>query len=572
MSTPFYDLASLVVLPSGYKSQKIYAQKPLTTDGQLTFTRASNATRVASNGLIERVRTNLLLQSEGFSTASWTKDSGASVTANTTTAPDGTTTADTLTISDSQYMYQSVTLVAGNPYTISVYVKVSSGTNQFKFNTFGSSNNFTSSAYTATTTWQRFSYTFTAVGSGSTAIYPILVDGLAGGSFFIWGAQIEAGDIATDYIATTSAAVSVGPVSGVPRLDYLGSTCPKLLLEPQRTNLVLFSEQFDNAYWTKTRATISANNATSPDGYTNADKLVENAISGTHFVDRTITGLTASAVHSFSIFAKKAEREFVNLQCVTTENSVFVNLNNGTISIAGGYTSSTVKVESYSNSWYRITVNDTPPSTSLRYIIVTATDSTTSSYAGNGTSGILIYGAQLEAGAYATSYINTLSTSVTRVAESASKTGIASLIGQTEGTVFVEVDIRNTVNVSRVPITISSPNASTSTSSAYLFINGSGNLVFEFITAGLPQCVISAGPVQLGVQKLAIAYKNNDFVFYRNGALIGSDGTGTVVSGFDRLFVGNFSNSTLQLNDRISQALLFKTRLTNAQLAELTTL
>ena len=84
MSTPFYDLASLVVVPSGYKASKIYAQKPLTTDGQLSFSRASTATRVNSAGLIEKVRTNLALYSEDWT--NWTLFQ-ATATANTTANP-----------------------------------------------------------------------------------------------------------------------------------------------------------------------------------------------------------------------------------------------------------------------------------------------------------------------------------------------------------------------------------------------------------------------------------------------------------------------------------------------------
>ena len=178
---------------------------------------------------------------------------------------------------------------------------------------------------------------------------------------------------------------------------------------------------------------------------------------------------------------------------------------------------------------------------------------------------------QLEAGSYATSYIPTTSASVTRNADVISKTGISSLIGQTEGTVFIELDIKNTI-ANRMLIVLSSANPETSTSEAYFYINPSGNLVFEFYTAGVAQCSISAGAVQVGFQKLAFVYKNNDFAFYRNGTLVGNDTGGTVVSGLDRLFLGCFTNSGLQLNDRIKSAAIWKTRLSNEKLSELTTI
>jgi hypothetical protein len=400
------------------------------------------------------------------------------------------------------------------------------------------------------------------VGSG--------VNSNATANYVISRPQLEVSDFgATEYIATTTAAVSVGPVSGLPRLDYLNSSCPRLLLEPQRTNLALFSEQMDNAYWTKTRATITANNATSPDGYTNADKLVEDAILGSHFVDRTITGLTASAVHSFSIFAKKAEREFVSLQCVTNGNSVFVNLNNGAISIGGGYTSSTVKVESYSNSWYRITVNDTPPSTSLRYIAVTAINSSTISYTGDGTSGIYLWGAQLEAGAYPTSYIPTLGASVTRVADAASKTGISSLIGQTEGTLFVDFVFQdNDTSVAGIF------SLSDGTTSNRIYIGRLTNRLLRSVVSNSGVTVAeiaTATDMVVGQRyKAAIAYKANDFVFYVNGVQIGTDSSGAVPA--TSQIQNNSGAGASSMFNPINQALLFKTRLSNSDLAALTTL
>ena len=191
---------------------------------------------------------------------------------------------------------------------------------------------------------------------------------------------------------------------------------------------------------------------------------------------------------------------------------------------------------------------------------------------GIGNSSVAYYGHQVEQGTYATSLIPTLGSSVTRLADAASKTGISSLIGQTSGTLYVEVNIQNTLNRQRLIAVISSANPGTTTSEAYIWINASGNLAFEFITAGAPQAIISAGAVQAGIQKLAFAYANNDFVFYRNGSVVGSDNAGTIVSGFDRIFVGCFTNSLLQINDRINTAALYPVRLSNSELASLTSL
>jgi type 1 fimbria pilin len=107
MST--YDDASLIYYPSGYKEDKIYSLKPTDGSGDLTFTRASSATRVNSDGLIESPRTNLVLYSEEFDNAYWTK-TNVTITANATTAPDGNLTADKLvenSVNGNHFIYRS---------------------------------------------------------------------------------------------------------------------------------------------------------------------------------------------------------------------------------------------------------------------------------------------------------------------------------------------------------------------------------------------------------------------------------------------------------------------------------
>jgi hypothetical protein len=270
------DLASLVLAPTATKEGKVYSAIPDTGDGDLSFTRSNDtATRVNSVGLIEKVRTNLVTYSEEFDNASWTKSS-ATITANATTAPDGTTTADNL-IEDTSTGQHRVFVVAGvtGSHTFSVYVK--SNGRQYIALGAGNTGSFGILAYfdiengvlgtvlagtakieNAGNGWYRCSISGVGNGAGTSVnIYlansdnsnTYTGDGTSG--VFVWGAQLETGDIATDYIPTTSAAVSVGMTANVPRVDYSGGGCPKLLLEPQRTNLVTFSEQFDNAAWTK---------------------------------------------------------------------------------------------------------------------------------------------------------------------------------------------------------------------------------------------------------------------------------------------------------------------------------
>jgi hypothetical protein len=516
---------------------------------------------VASNGLIEKVRTNLILQSQTFDNASWNKLNSATVTANTSVAPDGTTTADTLTLTTniSSSIAQAITTIS--ELTFSVYAKVASGTKNFRLR-FDSPSVISSSDFTATTTWQRFTFTATTTGSGN--VYIINDSTGTAGDLIIWGAQVETGDIATDYIATTSAAVSVGPVSGLPRLDYLNSTCPRLLLEPQRTNLVDFSEQFDNAGWIKQTTTISANSSVSPDGYSNADKVaINNGASGGYVYQSIST--TSSTVYTTSFFVKAAGINFTKFYSNVTGSYVtaVINLTTGAITNSGFATTPTAT--NYGNGWWRVSYTETSGGGSVPIYVDGGSTSNGGNITGNGTDGILLYGAQLEAGAYATSYIPTLSTSVTRVADAASKTGISSLIGQTEGTVFVEVNYTNT-GTDQTFVSISDGTLNNRISLSYNLILNCLN-AFVRVGGSTQALMTSATSPAGGIKKIALAYKLNDYSLYINGTEVALDSSALVPT-CSRIDVGSLLATGVEYP--VNQALLFKTRLTPAQLAELT--
>jgi hypothetical protein len=222
----FYDQASLVVVPSGYKSGKIYAQKPLTTDGQLTFTRASTATRVNASGLIETVasgvprldylgstcpklllepqRTNLFKYSEQFDESFWTK-SGTTLTPNTTISPDGTQNADTMTTTASTSRLIDTSVYGAGTYTGSLYVKRLTGNDNFQFRFVVDGSNQIQN-FDVTSEWQRFTLTVTAASELRDLQFRSSAAGT--GTFAIWGAQLEAGAYPTSYVKTEAAAVT----------------------------------------------------------------------------------------------------------------------------------------------------------------------------------------------------------------------------------------------------------------------------------------------------------------------------------------------------------------------------
>jgi hypothetical protein len=323
-------------------------------------------------------------------------------------------------------------------------------------------------------------------------------------------------------------------------LDYLGSTCPKLLLEPSRTNLLLYSEQFDNAYWTSENTTITANQATAPDGTLSADLFSETTASSYHTIYSSAFN-TAAVVHSGSIFLKKGTGatapDYVNVYLTTGgggfgTNRASVNVSNGTI---GQQEGCSVTSQSYGNGWFRFTI--TPTSAALgaaaRIFVAFNNNNPTPSanlpsYVGATTSNVFIWGAQAEAGAYATSYIPTTSAAVTRLADAASKTGITSLIGQTEGTLFVDFVYKPILASGQDTYRVSLSDG-TYTNRCSLIVDAAtiGFTNTMYITCG--SVSTNTFPVVDGERYvLAFAYKNNNFAFYVNGVQVQIISSGTV--------------------------------------------
>jgi hypothetical protein len=384
-----------------------------------------------------------------------------------------------------------------------------------------------------------------------------------------------AGDLdvvrATTATRVNSAGLIESVANNVPRLDYTNGSCPSILVEPQRTNLVLRSEEFNDASWGKFDATISANTTISPSGTLTADKLIEGTLSGSHFTNRNITN--SNSLFSFSIFAKKSERNFLYLQAFATlpNNFTYVpfayfNLDNGTV---GNVSGATATITSVGDGWYRCTLNCTSIfsqlSATVGMYIMTATANGVNSYLGNGTSGIFIWGAQAEAGTNATSYIPTVASAVTRNADVISKTGISDLIGQTEGTLYWEGRIVGGIATDLFIIGNIANSVFfniTSTNQLRVGIRANSALIAGFFSSALSVTNF----------KIAIAYKSGDIVAYVNGVQVSTNSTTfTFNASVNEIEIGRqfFDPKATQF---MTQALLFKTRLTNAELANLTTL
>ena len=205
--------------------------------------------------------------------------------------------------------------------------------------------------------------------------------------------------------------------SGSPRINFdpVTQVCKGLLIEEQRTNLLTYSENFDNAAWLKINSTITANAITAPDGTVTADKLVENTSNAAHYIYEVFNP-SSGIDYTYSFYAKSGEKTSVFAQVIFGGvNSLFtVNLSDGTKSIITTNTGTLFDAVSVGNGWYRCSIKVTTTSTSIGNVVIATANGTVVTYTGDGTSGLYIWGAQLEVGSFATSYIPSSDTFTSR--------------------------------------------------------------------------------------------------------------------------------------------------------------
>ena len=542
--------ASLVLTPSSYKEGKLYSVIPSDGSGDMSVTRATTATRVNSAGLVELVPYNLFQYSEQFNNAYWEKG-GVTITANATTAPDGTLTADKfqeIATTDTHQIYLAYT---GNisVVTISIYAKkaersaiqiTSDQTTDpraiFNLDTgaIHSSLNCTPFIENVGNGWYRCGITYTIDQVTSYPVFrvvdsnfDVLYTGTAGYGVYIWGGQLNEGTI-LPYQKTETRL-------NIPRLDYSNGTCPSLLVEPQRTNLIFPSNgSASNSFG----GVFTSNAATSPQGINNAFSFdVNNGAAG----GVILTTINSTQQLTFSIYLKGS----VNGQKVRfyTDNNQIIQTYTLTTEWVR-YTSTFTSISGLQSVYLLVGTYFVPAENDLFYG----------------------YGAQLEAGSYATSYIPTTSASVTRNADVISKTGISSLIGQTEGTIFIDANI-SVRDTTRVLVDMQDG----TNNDVFQFVLGGNTLTINIFDSGTLQASLNGGYC-LGNKKIALGYKANDFVLYIDGVQVASDTSGSVPTASLIALGYLYIASGYELGDSINAAALWKTRLTNTQLAALTSL
>ena len=359
--------------------------------------------------------------------------------------------------------------------------------------------------------------------------------------------------------------------NNVPRLNYLNASCPSILVDPQRTNVQISSEDFSNAIYLQIGVTVTTNAIVAPDGNTTADKIVEDTSTGFHTID-ILNPPVGAGSYTVSVFVKAAERtKFQILGFFALTGNVTFDLTAGTATTTAPALNG--KIENYGNGWFRCSATFTDlTGVNAQILFNILNNSGSNGYTGTSGSGLYLWGAQLEAGTYSTSYIPTVASTVTRNADVISKTGISSLIGQTEGTIYAEIKVNKLIGTaSRYIFHISD---GTANNRIYIAFSGSSSNVLRgrIFNGGTLQCSIDSSTITTtGTYKLALAYKNNDIVFYINGVQIGVDTSATIPT-CSRVDIGHNYAGASQLGDGVANANIFKTRLTNTELAQLTTL
>jgi hypothetical protein len=580
-----YDKASLVLIPSGTKEGVVFSQKPTNGDGDFTFTRASSATRVNSDGLIEKETQNLFLQSNQFDTT-WSPI-GASVTSGQS-GYDGSSDAWLLNKSlAGGFIQQSIS--SSGVQTYSIYAKAGS-LNYMRLRVSGSlsalvyfdftdgsihnNDGFDATMVSVGGGWYRCSYSFVSTIT-AVQIYPAdSINSVSGasGSIYIQDAQLNQGLVADSYLETTTTAVYGGITDNIPRLDYTDASCPSLLLEPQRTNLITHSEYLDGLLGV-VNGSVSYNTTTSPEGLNNAALYTEDSSTNAHYIDSNSFTYTGGSNHIISVFAKYNGR-FLTLQgtsfIIGTSYATF-NLQTGEVEEESIGTAS---IEDYGNGWYRCSLKVTASSTSTGLATLLLNDIATGgrsrSYTGDGSSGLYYYGFQVEASSYATSYIPTYGASVTRVQDlSVTASPSTSYFGQTEGTIFTEIKINAITSGSYSRVL----NLKNSGGSNQIYFQQNDSRILGTVFNGSNQFTqnTSSGFLSVGsTYKIAMAYKDGDYALYINGTQIGtSSASGLGTLDVDRVDLTTLSGN-INLGNEIKQSLVFNTRLSNEELEALT--
>jgi hypothetical protein len=580
-------------------------------DPRITFSRPTTARYYNANttALAEQ---NLLFPSNTLSGGNFTQRR-ITVTTDSTVAPDGTSTASLVaedTNTNTHGMDTLISIVTGNTYTKSVYVKKGTGATapnivqiatgvsvlagggyvNFDISVGGatsgtitaSTSNVTGSIIFVGNGWYRCAVTLTATTGGGPFNEAFLyftnnnpTAGLFGGSYaglttsdvFLWGAQVEIRNVATAFTLTTTAPITnyipvllTAPVNEA-RFDHNPVTRESLglLIEEQRTNLFTYSSDFSNAAWTKTALNLTSNTIVAPDGTLTGSKI--STTTGTFQSGLVSTGFLTSGNSSISVYAKASEAPILQIATFTYGNfQCYFNLTTGVSNGTAGFTRTMTDV---GNGWWRCTVSGTlTASGNFIFIPMAVNSGLNPAPIGQG---IYLWGAQYEAGSFATSYIPTEASQVIRSADVASMTGtnFSSWYNPAEGTLYAEsASFTNTGSGGDI-FTLTD---STNTNFVCIYRGFTSNFMLV-LTNGTVYQNTTIGTVAVGVYgKVSMSYGSSAAGVTNGGTVVAGNNLQLISLNTARIFSGANGNNF----GYIKKIAYYPIRVTNAQLQALT--
>jgi len=583
-------------------------------DPRITFTRASTATYYSTQ--TAKAEENLLLQSQALNTSPWAVSS-LTATNNTgdTTAPDGTSTATKIALNATSGVAKwvrqdqtslsnvvvSIFLKAGTHSFVQIYAEGNSG-NFCNFDLTGGTvgtagANATGSIVALANGWYRCIVVFGATAGGRTYIAAVDSTSAAFGAtttavsvdFYAWGAQREQRNAVTAYTPTTTQTITnyipqlLTAASNVARFDHNPITFESLGLEIEesRTNLLLQSETCNVSPWASSSPySVTANTAIAPDGAQTADALIVESgqSSFSNNVTRQVVSKAASAIQytRSGYFKALGVTTSVRLQDIgnlsANSASVIVSLIDGSVvtapSVTGAFTGASVAVSNAGNGWWRVAftyTTDAHTSLTVRSFPYVGASALT----GDGFSGLLAWGAQLEAGAFATSYIPTVASQVTRAADAASMTGtnFSSWYNQGEGTFYVSSSYTLVVGGNyRFDITDGTSSNLVRLRSAP---SGTTQSRFELTSQNTIQTTLSPATTNQTFNQDAVAYKVDYSVAVVNAGTVVTD-TSLAPASVNQMAIGSTRLGASVFNGHFRKIAYYPIAVTSAQLQALT--
>jgi len=566
------------VLPSGNRAPDSTGENSGydQTRADFDFDRGSNtaATRVNADGLIEKYRENLFTESNNFSDSDWSKSTNITLTSGQT-GYDGSSDAWEYDLSTSgAFKAISQAISHSGVHTMSVYAKANTITKMSLRSLSGTdaivifdlsngtmvvgANAIEGKMVDVGSGWYRCSMIYNGSSQTTNYIYLNDISTATSGSIYIQNAQLESGLVATDYLESTSVTGKAGVLIDLPRIDY-SSGAGALLLEPQRANLIQYSEYFNaSGVWLPNTITITDNYGTSPEGLSNSTRLVLGNLTASR-IAYALT-LADGTTYTFSCWYKGTAGEKLYME------------GNG----SGGSGTTTSKLVTLTGDWQREDLQFVGGSSSNLIYIVDSRNG-----AEDTAQDFEVFGAQLEAGSYVSSYIPNHGESggVTRAADVSYTDEMFNYIGQSEGTIYAEFFLPQDLTAGENRLSLSD---NTLNNWIFTSIPESGNKTRMYVRIGASTLIDTQTSTSIfnhgQNNKIAFAYKSGYSRVYVNGSSVlnSSSSFGSPTSELDVFTItgasGTGSASTQNIQNEIKQVALFKERLTNEELATLTTL